>query len=162
MSKKVYRKSLKNKTASGPKKTLKTSDGTKVHGKSTRPLKALKTDLVGGRVVSFDKGSKDDSIMKSAASEQSRARSEVSTDSAQAVFKKARQLMNPSPLYRWIMYLYAERKLVVFFGIHFVSTMIIWGKLSYYPSNRKIMGAANILPPGCCFLFTAHFALIKY
>jgi hypothetical protein len=140
-NKKAYLKSLKNNTASsGPKKTLKTSDGTKIHGESTTPLKALKTDLVGGRVVSFDKGSKDASIMKSAASEQSRARSEVSTDSAQALFKKARQFINPSPLYRWIMYLYAERKLVVFFGIHFVSTMIIWGKLSYYASKSENKG----------------------
>lgn len=47
---------------------------------------------------------------------------------AGAVFKKARQLLNPSLFYRTIVYLFAERKMVVFFGIHLVSTLIIWGK----------------------------------
>ena len=45
-----------------------------------------------------------------------------------AVFRKARQLLDMGAIYRLVVYIYAERKLLVFFGIHFVSTMIIWGK----------------------------------
>jgi hypothetical protein len=36
----------------------------------------------------------------------------------------------PSSFYRHITYLYAERKLVVFFLVHFVSTLIIWCECS--------------------------------
>lgn len=46
-----------------------------------------------------------------------------------SMFQKARQLLHKNSLYRIAVYLYAERKLVLFFWIHFVSTMIIWGEL---------------------------------
>ena len=45
-----------------------------------------------------------------------------------AVFSKARQLLDMGKMYRSAVYIYAERKLLVFFGIHFMATMIIWGK----------------------------------
>ena len=45
-----------------------------------------------------------------------------------AVFSKARQLLDMGKMYRSVVYIYAERKLLVFFGIHFMATMIIWGK----------------------------------
>lgn len=55
--------------------------------------------------------------------------SSVSSDpSTHGLFKKARQFLDPSNFYRTIMYLFAERKLIVFFGIHFVSTMIVWSE----------------------------------
>mmetsp|Transcript_30985 Transcript_30985/g.74535 ORF Transcript_30985/g.74535 Transcript_30985/m.74535 type:complete len:111 (-) Transcript_30985:3984-4316(-) len=38
------------------------------------------------------------------------------------LFNKARHLLCPSAFYRQITYLYAERKLMVFFLVHFVST----------------------------------------
>jgi superfamily II DNA helicase RecQ len=52
---------------------------------------------------------------------------ENSEDSERDLFEKARQFLSPSAFYRFIVYLYAERKLVVFFWIHFVGTMVVWG-----------------------------------
>jgi predicted ferric reductase len=43
-----------------------------------------------------------------------------------AVFEKARNLLNPSRFFRWIIYLYAQRKMNIFFFIHFTSTIVIW------------------------------------
>ena len=43
-----------------------------------------------------------------------------------AVFEKARNLLNPSRFFRWIIYLYAQRKMNIFFFIHFASTIVIW------------------------------------
>lgn len=48
------------------------------------------------------------------------------------LFQKTRHLMCPTKFYRRITYLYAERKLMVFFMIHFVSTMIVWCKYYHY------------------------------
>lgn len=45
------------------------------------------------------------------------------------LFAKARHLLCPTAFYRQITYLYAERKLMVFFLVHLVSTLIIWCKL---------------------------------
>lgn len=41
-------------------------------------------------------------------------------------FQKARKCLAPGALFRNIVRLYAERKLIVFFWIHFTSTMIVW------------------------------------
>jgi hypothetical protein len=43
------------------------------------------------------------------------------------IFEKAREYLNPGRFFRLVVRLYAERKLLVFFWIHFVSTMVIWG-----------------------------------
>jgi NAD(P)H-flavin reductase len=43
-----------------------------------------------------------------------------------AVFEKARKLLNPSRFFRWIICLYAQRKMNIFFLIHFTSTIVIW------------------------------------
>ena len=59
-----------------------------------------------------------------------------------AVFQKARQYLLPGPFYRAIVHLYAERKLLVFFCIHFVSTMVVWGKfrrLYEYVARRSLL-----------------------
>ena len=42
------------------------------------------------------------------------------------LFDKANHYIQPGPLFRSVVRLYAERKLLVFFFIHFMSTMIIW------------------------------------
>jgi hypothetical protein len=52
------------------------------------------------------------------------------TSGVEELFQKARHLLCPSTFYRHITYLYAERKLVVFFLVHFVSTLIIWCECS--------------------------------
>lgn len=43
-----------------------------------------------------------------------------------AVFEKARNLLNPSRFFRWVICVYAQRKMNIFFFIHFASTIIIW------------------------------------
>jgi hypothetical protein len=50
------------------------------------------------------------------------------------IFHKAREYLHPSFFFRFIIQLYAQRKMNVFFLVHFMSTMVIW----------------------------AHFALIKF
>jgi len=53
----------------------------------------------------------------------------LSYENEQALWKTAEEfLLRPTSLFRWITYLYAERKLVVFFWVHFVTTIVIWGK----------------------------------
>lgn len=42
------------------------------------------------------------------------------------IFEKARNNLNPSRFFRWIVYIYAQRKLNIFFCIHFVSTVVVW------------------------------------
>lgn len=49
-------------------------------------------------------------------------------DEMRSLFHRAYLLLNPSALFRFATYLFAERKLVVFFWMHFLSTMIIWRK----------------------------------
>jgi hypothetical protein len=51
-------------------------------------------------------------------------------DSMRDLFKKSYEYIRPGPLFRFAVNFYAERKLFVFFWIHFVATMIIWGKSS--------------------------------
>jgi hypothetical protein len=54
--------------------------------------------------------------------------SEGRREEERAVFHKARHYLLPGPFYRAIVHLYADRKLLVFFWIHFMSTIIVWGK----------------------------------
>ena len=54
------------------------------------------------------------------------------------IFEKARQFLKPGPFFRFVTYLYAERKLVVFFLIHFMCTMIIWGESCCESSLKKL------------------------
>ena len=55
------------------------------------------------------------------------------------LFQKARILLNPSALFRGMTYLYAERKLMVFFLVHLVATLVIWGKFDVtYFRKRKL------------------------
>jgi hypothetical protein len=51
-------------------------------------------------------------------------------DSMRDLFKKSYEYIRPGPIFRFAVNFYAERKLFVFFWIHFVATMIIWGKSS--------------------------------
>jgi hypothetical protein len=52
------------------------------------------------------------------------------------VFEKARQLLRHKRVFRLATYLYAERTLFVFFWVHFMSTIIVWGKSHCLPSPR--------------------------
>lgn len=44
------------------------------------------------------------------------------------IFDKARQYLTPGIFFRFFTYLYSERKLLVFFWIHFMCTMTVWSK----------------------------------
>lgn len=44
------------------------------------------------------------------------------------LFEKASTYLNPGRGFRYMVYLYGERKLLVFFWMHFSCTMIIWCK----------------------------------
>lgn len=44
------------------------------------------------------------------------------------IFEKARRYLNLGPAYRVFTHLFAERKLLIFFWVHFICTMVIWGK----------------------------------
>ncbi|CAJ1964502.1 unnamed protein product [Cylindrotheca closterium] len=50
----------------------------------------------------------------------------MNSDGNKELFQKARILLNPSAFLRSATYLYAERKLLVFFLVHFVCTLVIW------------------------------------
>lgn len=41
-------------------------------------------------------------------------------------FRKARTCLSPGAMFRYIVQFYAERKIVIFFWIHLVGTLIIW------------------------------------
>jgi hypothetical protein len=65
---------------------------------------------------------------------------ETRREEERAIFQKARHYLLPGPFYRAIVYLYAERKLLVFFWIHFISTMVIWGKFRrLYVARRSML-----------------------
>ncbi|CAB9516820.1 oxidase homolog protein [Seminavis robusta] len=49
-----------------------------------------------------------------------------SKDAEQELFARARSYLNLGRCYRIFTFLFAERKLVVFFWVHFMCTMIIW------------------------------------
>lgn len=44
------------------------------------------------------------------------------------IFNKARQYLNPGPVLRFFVYLYAERKLLTFFWVHCIATLVVWGE----------------------------------
>ncbi len=47
-------------------------------------------------------------------------------EGGRALFEKARNLLNPSRFFRWVIYVYAQRKMNILFFIHFASTIVIW------------------------------------
>ena len=58
---------------------------------------------------------------------------QIYKDDTRRMFQNAKAMLDnqkqSSYFFRWFVYLYAERKLVVLFWIHFICTMIIWCKL---------------------------------
>lgn len=65
------------------------------------------------------------------------------TDSIRKLFQKASEYLKPGPLFRWVVYLYSERKMLVFFLVHFVCTMTVWCKYKdlMFNSVRCILGS---------------------
>jgi hypothetical protein len=46
-----------------------------------------------------------------------------------ALFRKAREHLDPGPVFRFVTYFYAERKMAVLLLMHAVCTLVVWGKL---------------------------------
>lgn len=72
------------------------------------------------------------------------------------IFVGARHYLNPGPFFRSIIYLFAERKILVFSAIHFVCTMVIWThfflvkyeqKLATVPEGAPRYLWKRIIPP---------------
>lgn len=61
-------------------------------------------------------------------SDKSSVNSDSSRINVKCLFKKAYEYLNPGKTFRAAVYLFAERKLMVFFLLHFAATMIIWRK----------------------------------
>lgn len=62
------------------------------------------------------------------------------------LFDKARQYLNPGPLFRFFTYLYAERKLLTFFWVHFIATLVVWGHFAmqkFDEQSSKVPLGAN-------------------
>jgi len=48
----------------------------------------------------------------------------------QSIFDDAKQLMSFGPVFRFVMWLYSQRKLILLACSHFVATMVIWGEFN--------------------------------
>jgi hypothetical protein len=55
-----------------------------------------------------------------------------------ALFQKARDYLDPGPLFRFVTYFYAERKIAVFLLIHAICTLVIWGKSQYLLNQTNL------------------------
>ena len=83
-------------------------------------------EITDTEASSFDGSGNPDHHHLSQADDSSNATDKIEAE--RAVFKKARKYLKPGPFYEKIVHLYAERKLLVFFWVHFMGTMVIWGK----------------------------------
>ena len=66
--------------------------------------------------------------------------------------------LKPGSIFRYVTYLYAERKLLVLFWAHFVSALIIWGKIKRETGYTEILCMYFLLyciP--CFFRFSSLF-----
>ncbi len=52
-------------------------------------------------------------------------------------FEKARNHLNPSRFFRWIIQSYAERKMNTLFLIHFVSTVVVWMHFAFIKFEQQ-------------------------
>lgn len=88
------------------------------------------------------------------------SKEELSKDSVRCLFEKAYEYLRPGPLFRRVVHLFAERKLLVVFLIHFCCTMIIWCKFCRVLACLFFLRFVSF-PIFCCF-DTVHFGFIKF
>lgn len=62
---------------------------------------------------------------------------DIQVAGVRCLFTKAKEYLDPGPLFRAFVRLYAERKLMVFFLMHFMATMIIWCEYNAVQCRRK-------------------------
>lgn len=55
-----------------------------------------------------------------------------------SVFDKAREYLRPSFFFRWVISMYAQRKMVVFFLIHMMSTLVIWAHFAMIKFDQQM------------------------
>mmetsp|Transcript_21141 Transcript_21141/g.51988 ORF Transcript_21141/g.51988 Transcript_21141/m.51988 type:complete len:329 (+) Transcript_21141:26-1012(+) len=96
----------------------------------------------------------DNAIKYNSVSTDAESDDEVSISDVKDLFHKARLLLCPTKFYRQITYLYAERKLMVFFLVHLVSTLIIWCKsfllfLSIIAADETLSLINSLSSPFC-------------
>lgn len=60
------------------------------------------------------------------------------------LFERARNLIQPKRLFRFVTLLYAERKLIVFFLAHFIATMVVWSHFAILKFEKQ----TSIVPEG--------------
>ena len=48
------------------------------------------------------------------------------------IFDDAKQLMSFTSIFRFVTWLYSERKMILLASSHFVATMVIWGECAFY------------------------------
>ena len=82
-----------------------------------------------------------------------------------SIFDDAKKLIPIGPLFRFVMWVYSNRVLVLLAASHFVATMVIWGKCQkfHYCYNGPILSKSNnatMVPTAD--LLSAHFAIIKW
>lgn len=63
-----------------------------------------------------------------------------------AFFRKAKELVRPGRLFRFVTSVYADRKLLVFLWIHCVCTLVVWGESISACEPVLFMHARYILP----------------
>ena len=57
------------------------------------------------------------------------AASEEEEQAERDILNKAKRYLNPGPVLRSTIYFFGERKLLTFFCVHFICTMVVFGKL---------------------------------
>jgi uncharacterized protein YhbP (UPF0306 family) len=81
------------------------------------------------------------------------------------IFDDAKQLMSFTSIFRFVTWLYSERKMILLACSHFVATMVIWGECAFYCLDLMeyrlvfIPTSSHFIP---VFHSSAHFALIKF
>lgn len=94
------------------------------------------------------------------------------TNEERAIFERARTIIQPKRLFRFVTKVYAERKLIMFFLAHFIGTMVVYqhfGLQKFQEKTEKVPKEADrywwkILTPslefGCMHAILFQMALI--
>lgn len=69
---------------------------------------------------------------------------ETTCESMRDLFQKSYEFIKPGAFFRFVVNFYAERKLLVFFWMHFVATMIVWGHFALVKFDQQ----KNAVPDG--------------
>ncbi|CAB9511565.1 generating NADPH oxidase heavy chain subunit [Seminavis robusta] len=85
-----------------------------------------------------------DESMFDATTSQASPPTSVRAKQEKEIFDKARQYLHPGIFFRYFTFLYAERKLLTFFWVHFVATLVVWGHFAMQKFDQQ----TNTVPEG--------------